>query len=373
MARIREEHGTGFTLVELLVVVAIVALLAALILPGLGRAREYAYFTRCKSNLRQIGIGCLTFAADNRGKLPEGQNFCSSKSSPAHIANKGRKIGIKEERWDTFVRTDGAAGDAGSYPLKSLLFKVYFRGIKKIGWHDESWGGVGGNPVPNWVGYPRLPGSYLPIEILWCPITKARNWGPFGSSEGPTEKTLKGVKYVYDHYSGTEKGRDFLSRAGNILGYEFFLCTVGCVPDHVPSHVLKVLGGTASWQIDKFGEEGHRPGTRNKPVWSHAKPSVWLAACHTPLKYRSFPRYYTSHFGLRQSVPGEWRFNVLHLGGHVTGAIWGEVLPSTCWLTTGANGGAYGWEWVDPSNNDSKSENGIRIQHGFVGAFDEEQ
>jgi prepilin-type N-terminal cleavage/methylation domain-containing protein len=373
MARIREEQGAGFTLVELLVVVAIVALLAALILPGLGRAREYAYFTRCKGNLRQIGIGCLTFAADHRGQLPEGQSFCQG---PHHYANKGRKIGIKEERWDAFTRTDGAGGDAGSYPLKSLLFKIYFRGIKKIGWHGESWGGVGGNPVPNWVGYPRLPGSYLPIEMLWCPITKVRNWGPFGSSEGPTEKTLGGTKYVYDHYSGTEKGRDFLSRAGNILGYEFFLCTVGCVPDHVPSHVLKVIGGTASSQIDKYGEEGHRPATRNKPVWSHAKPSVWLAACHTPLEYRWFPRYYTSHFGLRRSVPGDWRFNVIHLGGHVTDGIWGEVLPSKCWLTAGTNathGGPYGWEWVDPSNNDSKSENGIRIQHRFDGPFDEEQ
>ena len=42
-------HRRGFTLVELLVVIAIIAVLAAIIVPGLSRAREYAYFTVCKA------------------------------------------------------------------------------------------------------------------------------------------------------------------------------------------------------------------------------------------------------------------------------------------------------------------------------------
>ena len=67
----------AFTLVELLVVISIIALLASFLLPGLSRAREYAYFTTCKSTLRQIGIGLTIYAGDNRGKMPEAYWRCS--------------------------------------------------------------------------------------------------------------------------------------------------------------------------------------------------------------------------------------------------------------------------------------------------------
>ncbi len=52
----------GFTLVEMLVVVAIIGLLIALLLPALSAAREAARNTQCKSNLRQFGVGMLMHA-----------------------------------------------------------------------------------------------------------------------------------------------------------------------------------------------------------------------------------------------------------------------------------------------------------------------
>jgi len=63
-------QGLAFTLVELLVVISIVALLVAMLLPAVTSAREQARRTICKSNLRQIGIGCKAYVTDNNGRYP---------------------------------------------------------------------------------------------------------------------------------------------------------------------------------------------------------------------------------------------------------------------------------------------------------------
>ncbi len=62
----------GFTLVELLVVVAIIALLVSILLPALGQARDQAKNVMCKSNLRQWGLIFQLYTDDNREKFPSG-------------------------------------------------------------------------------------------------------------------------------------------------------------------------------------------------------------------------------------------------------------------------------------------------------------
>ena len=66
----RSSRLRAFTLLELLVVVSIIALLAAILFPAFGRARENARRSSCLSNKKQIGLGFLQYQSDNDGHFP---------------------------------------------------------------------------------------------------------------------------------------------------------------------------------------------------------------------------------------------------------------------------------------------------------------
>src|SRR5690606_37746369 len=63
----------GFTLVELLVVIGIIALLISILLPALNRARGFANSIKCQANLRQIGMAVQLYANANNDSAPWGQ------------------------------------------------------------------------------------------------------------------------------------------------------------------------------------------------------------------------------------------------------------------------------------------------------------
>lgn len=70
----------GFTLVELLVVIGIIAVLIAFLLPALSRARENSRRTACLSNLHQLGAAMIMYANQYKDRLPNGNPAGKAKS-----------------------------------------------------------------------------------------------------------------------------------------------------------------------------------------------------------------------------------------------------------------------------------------------------
>jgi prepilin-type N-terminal cleavage/methylation domain-containing protein len=341
----RERDRHGFSLVELLIVVSIIALLASLLLPGLVRAREYAYFARCKSNLRQLAIGCLLFAGNNRGQLPGGESRCPVDNPNSNGPEGRRKIGDYGGRiwygWNAGT-SDNKPGDLGG----QVIWKLYHDGgVSGWNWNNARYN--------NWVGRPRQPGTYLPIESFWCPIVNLRNW-KYGNAS------------PYGETSGNEKDRDNLCRRRGVFGYAFFIHTTGC------------------YAYQKTGWEGHSPANvyTYKSEWSFRKmtnsetpttsdkPSVWIAADLAPRG--STPWNHHSHFGVSRPLPGEFRFNALHLDGHVHNDLWQDPKPRTGYWILGDNTDRpYGWPFRNKTLWQScSSHDWLADEPAIDGAFD---
>lgn len=85
----RDQASQAFTLIELLVVISIIAILIALLLPALGKAKDSAKTIRCASNLRQLQIANTAYEIDNKGFLPQ----------PAHDDDLGTAAEQGEAIW----------------------------------------------------------------------------------------------------------------------------------------------------------------------------------------------------------------------------------------------------------------------------------
>jgi prepilin-type N-terminal cleavage/methylation domain-containing protein/prepilin-type processing-associated H-X9-DG protein len=123
-------HRGAFTLIELLTVIAIIAILASMLLPSLSRAREMARRTSCASNLRQLNLGIQQYTQDYDETLP-----------PAAVGTGGEnKIG----GWVFYSQFGTGANSARFDPSKGAIYP-YVKSVQIFVCPDDSQGQSNGN------------------------------------------------------------------------------------------------------------------------------------------------------------------------------------------------------------------------------------
>ena len=93
----------GFTLVELLVVMAIIGLLLALLVPAVGRGRSSAVSSACRDRMRQLGLAVGQFADDNEDLFPRSQHSSFTYNELPWGRTIARYLGADSGSWRTLL------------------------------------------------------------------------------------------------------------------------------------------------------------------------------------------------------------------------------------------------------------------------------
>ncbi len=251
----------GFTLIEVLVVVAIIALLIAILLPSLSKARDQARTTLCLNNLKQMMAGTLLYTTDSKDYIP----------GPMHVTIwrntwEVRQVMEKSGYSQCFI----AIWTERQLPLKISKY------LGEKGVYDQSRG-----------AYVRQ--SRLADEIARCPVAEIVN--PTSSWPAPS-LGLAPFSYTLNNYCtgpngdaentnvrGTNPGKYF-----GFSNYNNFTCDrwPAAKPadwDRPPRQISRIRYAADEWAIaDAWRKKADRPrggGTQwmGSP-WQHASSTL---------------------------------------------------------------------------------------------------
>jgi prepilin-type N-terminal cleavage/methylation domain-containing protein len=202
--RIMKKRNSAFTLVELLVVIGIIALLISILLPALNRARQQAKVVACASNMRQIVMATLSYAADHKGFLPPRYDAAYA---PFSILPGGN-----QEYMYTYITYSPSSGPATSLPsnIGSLMVGGYLGNPVNTTWLNQT------NPV---TGLPRFCDQTL-VPVRFDPAVDVASLGfvEAGGSLTPQEGYVWSSSYLYNPHYAFTTSKGTWPGTGNAIG-----------------------------------------------------------------------------------------------------------------------------------------------------------
>jgi prepilin-type processing-associated H-X9-DG protein/prepilin-type N-terminal cleavage/methylation domain-containing protein len=219
----RFDIETGFTLLELLVVFAILTILAALLLPAISNSKRKAQRAQCVGNLHQLGIGIQNFVADNHA-YPSGIAGTNSEN-PGPWYFQLQRGGFDPSK----PRTNFISEGVWRCPSAQLSRDLQGRGMP-ISYGYNAFGSVAtGNPT-NALG---LLGHFVSFSAMFDPIKEAEVVSPT-EMMAIGDSLVGGVFFMRQHLDYLDSGERASSRHQGRVNVAF-------CDGHVDSPTLKLL------------------------------------------------------------------------------------------------------------------------------------
>ncbi len=311
-ATLASSRISGFTLVELLVVIGIISVLISILLPALQKAREAVVLVKCKSNLRQIGQAIYLYTNDNNGSIcPVGGYY-----------------------------PDGNFGAAALYgEPKELLYgignNVANSGFLLIRGQDGSTGfpAPGGVPHGNYVGLLHLfMSGYVKNPLLfYCPADSVLLGGAGSSSLG----SHAGYSALQRHIAAAPPtGSPSFDYGGDFNSWWVY----GSYSYFSPQYTLP--------GFHPSGQSPYKPG-KTARLSRVAKYQMGLAADHWSTGLAGgWGGNENNRPASHKSKNGRPRYNILYADGHVITYDYPKDIPN--WVTS--------WGSADPNSNANRNK-----------------